>query len=527
MSFARVLAGGRVLDGTGAPPYAADVGIVDGRIAAVAPGLRGGADVVDCTGLVVAPGFIDCHSHSDLAVLADPLLPMKTRQGITLDILGQDGMSVAPVQRQERRAWRQKLAGLLGDPPVEWTWSTVADFVARLSEARPAPNVAYLAPHGALRQFVVGGESRPLTGDELSTMQALLVSCLDAGACGMSIGLAYAPSSHATTGELIALGRVLGARGLPLVAHIRNEGDRLEAALDEMIAVAEGGRCAVHVSHLKIAGPRNWKRLEAIVARLESARARGVRLTADQYPYTAASTWLSSILPPWAKEGGPEATVARLREADTRGRLRRELTGDGPYPWDNHWSWTGAAGIVLSDVPSGHRREWLGRTFAQIAESVGGDALDVALDLLADEALQPAMIAFTQDEAVVEALLRLPWVSVGTDGLLGGRPHPRAYGSFPRVLARYVRERRVLSLEQAVAKMTSQAAAVFGLRDVGVVREGVRADLVAFDPEGVADAATYEEPMRFPAGIPHVLVGGEPVVRDGGMTGARPGATLG
>jgi N-acyl-D-amino-acid deacylase len=520
------LKGGLVVDGTGAPAFRADVGIVGDRIAALGPDLAGD-DVIDGTRHVIAPGFVDCHSHSDLMVLADPLLPMKVRQGITLEVLGQDGMSVAPVQIPERRAWRLALAGLLGDPPLEWTWSTVADFVARLDEARPAPNVAYLAPHGALRQFIGGGDARRLSLDEQATMQALLLSCLDAGACGMSIGLAYAPSSYAPTEELIGLGRVLATRGAPLVAHIRNEGDRLESALDEMIEIGERARCPIHISHLKIAGPRNWKRLDGVIGRMEAARARGVRLTADQYPYAAASTWLSAILPPWAKEGDAARVVARLREAEVRARLRVELTGDGPYAWDNHWSWTGAAGIVLSDVPSGRRREWLGRRLSEIAETERRDALDLALDLLADEALQPAMIAFTQDETVVEAFLRLPWVSVGTDGLLGGRPHPRAYGTFPRVLARYVRARRVLTLEEAVRKMTSQAASALGLRDLGLVREGARADLVVFDPERVADTATFEEPARFPDGIPHVLVGGQPVVRGGEMTGARPGVTLG
>jgi N-acyl-D-amino-acid deacylase len=521
----RVLKGGRVVDGSGAPSFPADVGIAGERIAAVGPDLQAG-DVIDCAGHVIAPGFVDCHSHSDLVVLAEPTLPMKMRQGITLEVLGQDGLSVAPVQLHERRLWRRQMAGLLGDPEVAWEWSTVADFLARLAEAGPAPDVAYLAPHGALRQFVIGGDDRRLTADELATVQALLVSSLDAGACGMSIGLAYAPSSFAPTEELVALGRVLAARGRPMVAHIRNEGDRLETALAEMIEVAERSGCAVHLSHLKIAGARNWKRLEPVVAQLEAARAKGVRLTADQYPYTAASTWLSAILPPWAKEGGAEHTVARLREPEVRARLRRELNGDGPFDWDNHWSWTGPAGIVLSDVPSGHRREWLGRRFSEIAEMSGQDGLDVALDLLASEALQPAMIAFTQDETVVERLLALPWIAVGTDGLLGGRPHPRAFGTFPRILGRYVRERRVLTLEAAVAKMTTQAAAAFGFAEGCGLQEGARANVVVFDPERVADTADYEAPTRFPEGIPHVLVAGTPVVRDGTMTGARPGATV-
>jgi N-acyl-D-amino-acid deacylase len=523
--FERVLKGGEVVDGTGSPPFRADVAIAHGLIAAVGQGLQG-ADVIDCGGVVVAPGFIDCHSHSDLRVFVEPLLPMKVRQGIALEVLGQDGMSVAPVQMQERASWRRTLAGLLGDPDLAWDWSTVADFMARLAEAKPAPDVAYLAPHGALRQFVAGGDARRLSADELVTMQALLGSCLDAGACGLSVGLAYAPSVHATVEELVALGRVLRGRGRPLVAHIRNEGDRLEAALDEMVDVAERSGCAVHISHLKIAGRRNWSRLDDIVARLEAARSRGVRVTADQYPYTAASTWLQAILPPWAKEGGTERVVARLRERAVRERVRQELHGAGPFEWDNHWSWTGAEGILLADVPSGRHREWLGRSLADIASTSGQDPLDLALDLLVSEALQPAMIAFTQDEAVIERLLALPWVSVGTDGLLGGRPHPRAYGTFPRVLGRYVRDRGALTLEAAIQKMTSQAASAFGLVDVGLVRPGLRANLTVLDPRTVADTADYAEPVRFPEGIPHVLVAGEPVVRGGEMTGARPGATI-
>jgi N-acyl-D-amino-acid deacylase len=354
-------------------------------------------------------------------------------------------------------------------------------------------------------------------------MEQLLETGLDEGACGLSTGLIYPPCCYAETAELLALGRVLARRGRPLVVHLRSESDRLIEALDEMIQVAEAAGCAVHLSHLKVAGRQNWKKAAAFVSAIEDARGRGLRITADQYPYAAGSTLLGAILPPWAHDGGIEAALARLRDAGTRARLRATLADPAPCDWDNFWKWSGPEGIVIADIPSGHHPEWLGRSLAEIARETGRDPFEVAFDLLLSERLGAAMISFSQDEDTVERFLALPWAAVCTDGLLGGRPHPRAYGAFPRVLGRYVREQRTLSLEEAVRKMTSQAASAFGFEGVGLVREGYRANLVVFDAATVADRATFEDPMQFPVGIRDVVVGGQLAVRSLEPTGARAG----
>jgi N-acyl-D-amino-acid deacylase len=501
------------------------VAVEGDRIAAVGEDLAGD-EVIDCHGLVVAPGFIDTHSHSDVMALADPGLPMKVAQGITLEVLGQDGISAAPVRPDDRPAWKQKLAGLLGDFGVEWSWSSVAEYLERLSAARPAADLAYLVPHGAIRQVVMGGSDRRAGEADRGALQQLLETGLREGAQGLSTGLIYPPCCYADTEELAALGRVLARAGRPLVVHLRSESDRILQAVDEMIHVAESSGCAVHISHLKIAGRENWCEVDRLVGRIEEARRRGLRVTADQYPYLAGSTLLGAILPPWAHDGGTEATLDRLRDSEARGRLRAQMADPAPCDWDNFWKWSGPTGIIVADIPSGRHPGWLGKSLARIAEAWGKDAIDAAFDLLLEERMGVSMVSFSQDEAVVERLMRLSWVSVCTDGLLGGRPHPRAYGTYPRILGRYVRERGVLALEEAVRKMTSQAAEALGFSDVGLIRTGGRANLVVFDPGTVADRATFEEPRQLPVGIRDVLVGGESVVRDGRPTGRRPGRVL-
>jgi N-acyl-D-amino-acid deacylase len=419
---------------------------------------------------------------------------------------------VAPVRPEDREAWRQKLSGLLGDFGVAWDWSSVAEYLARVRAAAPAQDIAYLAPHGALRQWVMGGGDRKAGPTERAALQEELRRALAEGACGLSTGLIYPPCCYADTEELVALGRVLAEAGRPVVVHMRSESDRLLEAVEEMLDVGRTSGCAVHISHLKVAGRDNWGRVEELVRVLEQARAEGLTVTADQYPYAAGSTVLGAILPPWAHDGGTEATLARLRDPAARARMRAQMADRAPSDWDNFWKWSGPEGILISDIPSGRHPEWLGRTLAEVARQRGADPFEAAFDLLLEERMGVAMVSFSQDEAVVERLLRLPFVNVCTDGLLGGRPHPRAYGSYPRILGRCVRERRVLTLEEAVRKMTSQAATAFGYTDLGLLRPGYRANVVVFDPEVVEDRATFEDPLQFPIGVRDVLVGGRPVL---------------
>ncbi len=509
-----VLRGGTVVDGTGEPARRADVGIEGDRIVSVAPNLRGHVEI-DCGDLVVCPGFLDTHSHSDLHVFAEPELGMKLRQGVTTELLGQDGISVAPVRREHVAITRRFLSGLDGDPPAApWDWTSVGDYLRALEKAGPSLDLGYLVPHGALRTFAMGPLDREPTAAELSVMEKELERALAEGAYGLSTGLIYAPCCYAKTAELVALGRVLARAGdVPIVVHMRSESDAILEALDEMIGVSRASGCKLHISHFKIAGRYNVAKADLVLQRIDAARASGVRLTCDQYPYAAGSTLLGAILPPWAHDGGADMTVKRLGDPSARARIRGEMLEEHACAWDNFWKWTGPAGITISQIPSGRRAELLGKSLERAARDAGhSDPLEMALDLLRDEELGVGMVSHSQDEAVVERFLALPYVNVCTDALLGGRPHPRAYGTYPRILGRYVRERRTLSVEEAVRKMTSLAARTFGLANVGVLSVGMRANVVAFDPKTVRDTATFEEPIAFPEGVEHVVVGGQHVV---------------
>jgi N-acyl-D-amino-acid deacylase len=526
-----VVRGGLIVDGNGGPAFRGDVVVRGGRIAAVVPAgvpasaLAGDAEIIDAGGLHVAPGFIDTHSHSDLRVLAEPDLPMKVQQGITLDVLGQDGISVAPVRDEDVDQVRKQLAGLLGDPDVPRDWRSVADYLALLDRGAGL-NLAYLVPHGAVRAGAMGWSARRAGADELAHMQRLVAQAMDEGALGLSSGLIYPPCCYGDTEELVALCGAVAQKGGVFVVHMRSESDYILEAVDEMVTVGRRSGVHVHLSHFKIAGRDNWAKVGPMLAKVKEAQAAGVRITADQYPYIAGSTMFGAILPPWAHDGGTEETLARLASRDERQRLRAAMERPGPNEWDSFWQWTGPEGIVISDVPSGSRPEVVGKTVAEAAAAVGADALDFALDLLALERMGVSMISFSQSEEVVERILKEPYVNLCTDGLLGGRPHPRAYGTYPRLLGRYVRERGVLTVEEAVRRMTAQAADAMHLPDRGRLVVGAVGDLVAFDAARVIDRATFADPRQAPAGIVHVAVAGVPVVRDSQPTGARPGRSV-
>jgi dihydroorotase/N-acyl-D-amino-acid deacylase len=534
MPFDLLIRGGTLVDGTGSPGRPADVAVLGDRIVAVGdlaatnPGEV--AVVVEAVGRVVAPGFVDPHGHSDVSVLLDGALASHLHQGFTTQLSGNCGEGLAPVTEIGREAVELSMATAGLRPP----WETFAEYLAVVEEQPLGPNVAFLAGHGTLRSDVLGPSPAAPTPDEAAAMARLLEEALDAGAFGLSSGLIYAPGIHARPEEVAALVRVVARRGALYATHMRNEAAGLFEALDEALATtrAAGDGARLQVSHLKAGSRAAWGRAAEAVALLERARAAGLDVAADQYPYAAAATTLQCVLPPALLALPLDETIAALGDWEVRRRIREEI-GAGVSGWENVAADPGWDAIVLAE--SHAHPGWAGRTFADLGRELGRDPADVACDILAADRLASEVTIHCMAEADVEAIMAVPWVAVCTDAegrrpghpvLDAGVPHPRTYGSAPRVLGTYVRERGVLPLETAIAKLTSVPAARLGLPDRGVLREGAYADLVVFDPVEVADRATYAAPAVHPAGIDAVIVNGVVAVRDGVETGARPGRLL-
>lgn len=522
---ALLIRGARIVDGTGSPWFFGDVEVAGDRIARVGRRLDAtpGARVVDAEGRVLAPGFIDIHSHSDDTILLNPRAESKVRQGVTSEVIGNCGYSLAPLEGGALADVRRDLE----DSGIDVRWRSFDEYLTHVERSGTAVNIASLVGHGTVRRAVMGCVERGPSREELDRMKALVARALNEGAWGISSGLIYPPSCYASTDELVELARVAREAGGIYASHIRNEDDRLVQAVEEAIAIGERARVPVEISHHKASGVQNWGTVRTTIALMDEARARGVNVACDVYPYTASSTSLSVILPQWIFDGGLDAALQRLKDPAVRERIRPivEEEEGRKRGWDK---------TVISSVTRERNRVFEGMSLLQVAELTGKDPFTAALDLLVDECAAVQTVRFGMCEEDVAYVLAWPESCVGSDasarapyGPLGkGKPHPRSYGTFPRVLARYVRERGALRLEEAVRKMTSLPASRIGLPDRGIIRPGMIADLVLFDPDKVADMATYADPHRYPMGIDWVFVAGTPVVAHGEHTGATPGRVL-
>jgi N-acyl-D-amino-acid deacylase len=487
-----VIRGGTVYDGSGAPGAARDVAVRGDRIVDVGTIAGGGGVELEATGLAVSPGFIDVHSHDDVAVLTDPQMAFKVMQGVTTDVVGNCGSGVIPYETGLQRFRRFDPEA---SPP---TWDSFATYMDRIDEAAPSCNVAVLIGHGSLRHGAMGLDRRAPTAAELGRMRAWVREGVEAGAVGLSTGLIYEPGRYARTDEVIALTREMGADGGLYATHMRNEADGLLDAVAEAISIGEASRVPVQISHHKASDRNNWGRVRDSLRLIEDARARGLDVTADQYPYTAGSTSLHAVIQNGAFRTDSPGGLGRLAAAD----------------------------VLIASAP--RHGEWEGRRLSELCQRWGLSDEEAAQRVFEAEGQACFVVVFTMNEADVRMVMAHPTTMIGSDGVpaAGSKPHPRLYGCFPRVLGHYTRDEGVLDLATAIHRMTGMPAAKFRLADRGVVRPGAFADLVVFDPARIRDTATYDDPRRFPEGIRAVYVNGRAVARDSVHTGARPGRAV-
>ncbi len=528
--FDIVIVNGHIIDGTGSPWYSGQVGIRQGHIAAIgdldkAPRRQ----TIDAHGDVVAPGFIDMLGQSELTMLVDPSVPSKIYQGITTEVTG-EGDSAAPLNPAMIAADRAGYEHLHIVPD----WSNFAQYFARLEHHGMGINLASYVGATSVRRMVLGDADVQPTADQLTQMQDLVRQAMREGAVGVSTSLQYSPAPYAKTDELIALAAAAAPFGGIYSTHMRSEGDAEPQAIDEAIRIGRDAHIPVEIWHLKAAGKRNWGKMPQIVAQIQKARDSGVDITADTYAYTAWFNTFSAFVPPWAHDGGDAKLIERLKDPATRAHIRKDMlstTGD----WDNEWQEVpGPEGILIAVVQNPELKPLQGKRLSEVAAMWHEDAIDTLCDILIKDKAFTEVAVFGMSEPDVVLALRQPWVAVDNDsqgtspaGLLGEEhPHPRAYGTFPRVLRKYVREEHVLTLEDAIRKFTALPAQRLRFTDRGVLKQGMWADVVIFNPATIRDLATYENPNRFSQGMEYVLVNGVPVVDNGKMTGALPGHVL-
>ncbi len=525
-----VVRNGHIIDGTGSPWYAADIGIRAGKIAAIghlegAPARRG----IDAHGMVVAPGFIDMLGQSELTILVDPRLPSKIFQGITTEITGEGG-SIAPLNDAIIKADHVTYEHY----GVKPTWRTLGEYFARLRKQGMGINLATYAGATQIRRAVLGDEDRAPNSAELERMKALVREEMRDGAVGVSTSLQYAPAPYAKTEELIALAAEAAKAGGIYASHIRDEGNGIDGALDEAFRIGREAKIPVEIWHLKAAGKSNWGRMPEIVQRIEQARKSGLDVAANTYAYPAWFNSFSAVIPPWAHDGGDKKLIERLKDPAMRARIRKEMETPGG-DWNNEWQEVpGPEAILLCAVQNPKLVPLQGKTIAEIAKLWNKDPIDTVFDILIEDEAFTEVAMFAMSEPDVTLALQQPWVSICNDsqgtspeGLLGKEhPHPRAYGTFPRILRKYVREEHQLTLEDAIRKFSALPADRLRISDRGVLKAGMWADLVVFDPETIRDLATFEAPNQLSEGMRFVLVNGVPVIEEGKMTGKLPGRVV-
>lgn len=523
----KLIKNGLIVDGTGNPGYKGDLLLNGGVIEKIAPSLEeAGAEIIDASGLVVAPGFIDTHSHSDLQILVEPEVAPKVMQGITTEVLGQDGISMAPLPVEYISPWRKNLAGLDGDTDkIDWTFRNTENYLKMIDDVKPGLNECYLVPHGNIRMEAMGLENRLPNEEELERMRQITRREMEAGAVGLSTGLIYMPCAYSESAEIIEMCKVVAEYDGIFVIHQRSEADTILDSMEEVIRIGRESGVKIHYSHFKVCGKKNWDKVDKVMDLLEAAQKEGIRVSFDQYPYVAGSTMLGVILPPWVHDGGTDKVLERLADP----RLRKKMIQDieqGIPGWDNFVEFAGLDQIFVTSVKTEKNRDAVGLSLTKLGELRGKDPYEATFDLLYEEENAVGMVDFYGTEEHVIRIMKRPEMNACTDGLLGGKPHPRVYGAFPRILGKYVREEKALTLEEAVYKMTKKPAVTFNMTGRGELKEGCAADICIFNPDTVIDKGTFIDPIQYPEGIEYVIIGGELAVEKGKHTGKRNGVVL-
>jgi N-acyl-D-amino-acid deacylase len=521
-----ILRGGTIYDGSGKPPVAGDVALRGDRIAAVGnlKGARAKKEI-DVKGLAVAPGFINMLSWAPESLLYDGRSQSDIRQGVTLEVMG-EGVSMGPLNA----AMKLELAEQQGDIRYEIKWTTLGEYLEHLERKGVATNVASFVGATTLRVHEIGYADRPPTPEELTRMKKLVAQAMEEGAMGVGSSLIYAPAFYAKTDELIELCKVAAPYGGMYISHIRSEGNRFLEALDELITISREANIPAEIYHLKAAGRPNWPKMEQAVARIEQARRQGLRITADMYTYIAGATGLDAAMPPWVQEGGLKKWIERLKDPATRRRVKTEMTTPTDK-WENLFLGAGPEGMLLVEFKTEALKPLTGKTLAEVARLRGQSPEETAMDLVKEDGTRVGTVYFLMSEENVRRQIKLPWLSFGSDAasqaaegpFLKSNPHPRAYGNFARLLGRYTRDEKLISLEEAVRKLTSLPASNLKIRDRGMIQPGYLADLAIFDAAKIQDRATFEKPHQYATGMVHVFVNGAQVLRDGQHTGALPG----